>query len=44
LVALEKIEDFKGEARRLNQKIQEKGLDIEFSGPWPAYHFATPEN
>jgi len=43
LVALEKIEDFKEEARRLNQKIQEKGLDLEFSGPWPAYHFATPE-
>jgi len=43
LVALEKIEDFKGEARRLNQKIQEKGLDLEFSGPWPAYHFTTPE-
>jgi len=43
LVALEKIEDFKGEAQRLNQKIQEKGLDLEFSGPWPAYHFATLE-
>ena len=43
LVAGEKIEDFKEAARRLNQEIRKKGLDLEFSGPWPAYHFATPE-
>jgi len=43
LVALGKIEDFKKEAQRLNQEIRYKGLDLEFSGPWPAYHFATLE-
>ena len=43
LVAGGKIEDFKEAARRLNQEIQEKGLALEFSGPWPAYHFATLE-
>ena len=44
LVAGGKIEEFKEAARRLNQEIQKRGLDLEFSGPWPAYHFATPEN
>ena len=44
LVAGGKIEEFKEAARRLHQEIQNKGLDLEFSGPWPAYHFATPEN
>jgi len=44
LVAGGKIEEFKEAARRLNQEIRKKGLDLEFSGPWPAYHFATPEN
>jgi hypothetical protein len=39
-----KIEEFKEAARKLNQEIQKRGLDLEFSGPWPAYHFATPEN
>jgi len=38
-----KIEEFKEAARRLHQEIRKKGLDLEFSGPWPAYHFATPE-
>ena len=43
LVVGEKIEDFKKAARRLNQEIQEKGIDLEFSGPWPAYNFTTLE-
>ena len=43
LVAGGKIEDFIVAARRLNQESEEKGLDLELSGPWPAYHFATPE-
>jgi hypothetical protein len=44
LVVGGKIEEFKDAARRLNQEIQKKGLDLEFSGPWPAYHFAAPDN
>jgi hypothetical protein len=43
LVAEEKIEEFKEAAQRLNQEIQEKGIYLEFSGPWPAYHFPTLE-
>ena len=42
LVAGEKIEEFKEATQRLNQEIQEKGMDLEFSGPWPAYHFTAP--
>ena len=44
LVSGAKIEEFKGAVQRLNQDLQKKGLDLEFSGPWPAYHFATSEN
>ena len=43
LVAGGKIEEFMEAARRLHQEIRKKGLELEFSGPWPAYHFATPE-
>jgi hypothetical protein len=43
LVAKKKIEEFKDTAQRLNQDIRDKGLCLEFSGPWPAYHFAAPE-
>jgi len=35
-----KIEEFKDAARRLHQELQKRGIDLEFSGPWPAYHFA----
>jgi hypothetical protein len=44
LVSGGKIEEFKDAARILNQELQKRGLDLEFSGPWPAYHFATAEN
>ena len=44
LVSGAKIEEFKDAARILNQELQKRGLDLEFSGPWPAYHFATLEN
>ena len=44
LVASGDIEEFKGVARRLHQELQKTGLNLEFNGPWPAYHFATLEN
>lgn len=43
LVAGEKIEEFKEAVKRLNQEIREEGIDLEFSGPWPAYNFTTSE-
>lgn len=41
LVLEEKIEDFKKEAKDLNQQIQGKGFFLELSGPWPAYNFTS---
>lgn len=41
LIPEEKIEDFKKEAKKLNQKIQIKGFYLEYSGPWPAYNFTS---
>ncbi len=43
LVPAGKIEEFEEAARRLNQEIRNKGLNLEFNGPWPAYHFEMPE-
>ncbi|MBI5188382.1 MAG: GvpL/GvpF family gas vesicle protein [Nitrospirae bacterium] len=39
LISEEKIEDFKREIEDLNQKMQAKGLSVEYSGPWPPYNF-----
>jgi hypothetical protein len=44
LVSSGRIEEFQDAVRELNQELRKRGLDIEFSGPWPAYHFATLEN
>ncbi|MFH1288104.1 MAG: GvpL/GvpF family gas vesicle protein [bacterium] len=41
LVCKEKVEDFKKEIEDLNQKMQAKGFCLEYSGPWPAYNFAS---
>ena len=41
LVRSGNIEGFKEAGRGLQREIREKGLDLEVSGPWPAYHFAT---
>jgi len=41
LIPEEKIEEFKKEAERLKQEIQEKGFYPEYSGPWPAYDFTS---
>jgi hypothetical protein len=43
LVSGKNIEEFKAAAQILNQELQKRGLGLEFSGPWPAYHFATLE-
>jgi hypothetical protein len=44
LVSGRKIEEFKDAVQILNQELRKRGLDLEFSGPWPAYHFAMLEN
>ncbi|MEW6410781.1 MAG: GvpL/GvpF family gas vesicle protein [Nitrospirota bacterium] len=41
LISEEKIEDFKKEAKRLNQEMKERGLNLEYSGPWPPYNFVS---
>ena len=43
LIPAGKVEEFEEAARRLNREIQNKGLNLEFNGPWPAYHFETPD-
>jgi hypothetical protein len=43
LLKEEKIEDFKNEVKELNDGIQEMGLYIEYSGPWPPYNFTPVE-
>jgi len=39
LIKKEKVEDFRNEAERVNQKIIPKGFILEISGPWPPYNF-----
>jgi len=41
LIIEEKIEDFKKEIEALNQKMQAKGVYLEYSGPWPVYSFTA---
>jgi len=41
LIPEKKVKDFKEEAEELNQKMQAKGLDLEYTGPWPAYNFSS---
>ncbi|MEW5767354.1 MAG: GvpL/GvpF family gas vesicle protein [bacterium] len=40
LISEEKIEGFKKKASDLNQRMQDQGCYLEFSGPWPAYNFS----
>jgi hypothetical protein len=40
----ENIGDFKKEIAGLNQQIQEIGFLLEYSGPWPPYHFTSLDN
>jgi hypothetical protein len=35
------IEEFKIEAQRVDHEVQRNGFYLEYSGPWPAYHFTT---
>lgn len=39
LVSGEKLEDFIKEIAQLNQEYKPKGLNFEYSGPWPSYNF-----
>lgn len=39
LIPENKIKSFKARIENLNQEIQEMGLSLEYSGPWPAYNF-----
>jgi hypothetical protein len=43
LIRKEKIKDFKAEAERISQQISEKGLGLEYTGPWPPYNFTPLE-
>lgn len=43
LIPKENVEDFKKEAKVLNQQMQAKGFFLEYSGPWPAYNFTPLE-
>lgn len=44
LIPENKVEPFKEKAATLNRKIRQTGLYLEYSGPWPAFNFATLEN
>ncbi len=41
LISRGKIGNFKKEIENLNQKMQAKGVFLEYSGPWPAYNFVS---
>ena len=43
LIPEENVEDFKKEAKVLNQQMEAKGFFLEYSGPWPAYNFVPLE-
>jgi len=39
LVPEDKLENFKNEIDKLNQKYKSMGFNFEYSGPWPPYNF-----
>jgi Gas vesicle synthesis protein GvpL/GvpF len=41
LIPEETMEEFKIAAQRLDHEVQGNGFYLEYSGPWPAYHFTT---
>ena len=41
LVVRAKFEEFRNVAENLARKLDEAGIRIELTGPWPAYNFAT---
>lgn len=41
LIVEERIEGFKKEVDDLNQEMEEEGVYLEESGPWPAYNFTS---
>jgi len=41
LIPEEKVKSFKEEVEALNQEIQLKGFNLEYSGPWPAFNFSS---
>jgi len=44
LIPEKNIEDFKREITGLNHQIQGNGFCLEYSGPWPPYHFTSLDN
>ena len=40
LIHKKKVHNFKKEIERLSTKMQPKGFQFEYSGPWPPYNFA----
>jgi len=41
LVQKERIQDFKAKLEKLEKGYSDKGLKIQFSGPWPLYNFVS---
>ena len=43
LVAHERIDEFRGVVTELVRRYHNEGFRVEFTGPWPPYHFARSE-
>ena len=43
LVAPDRIDEFRGVVTELVRRHQTRGFRIEFTGPWPPYHFARSD-
>ena len=43
LVADERVDDFRGTVTELVQRYHRRGFRMEFTGPWPPYHFTRTE-
>lgn len=40
LLEEEKLAQFQNKIKKIKEKYNSRGLDIEMTGPWPCYHFA----
>ena len=43
LVAHERVDEFRGTVTELVQRTHGRGFRVEFTGPWPPYHFTRGE-
>ena len=44
LVAHDRIDEFRGVVTELVRQHQHRGFRVEFTGPWPPYHFARSDS